>query len=169
MGLVVASKRKRPANMGRWLIEAPRQVRTSNREEGSMLIGRLVEASGLLKIFSLVRAAKLHMRGGRSSRMNGKMSSMVRLAEVSRLLVIFSVVRAASLPMRRGRSSQMNGKMSSVVGLLNIYSVVRAAKLHRPWRSPQMNWKMSSVVRLVEVSRLLMVFSVVRAAKLHMR
>ena len=51
-GLVVASKRRRPANVGRWLIEAPMQVRTSKREEGSMLIGRLVEASGLLKIFS---------------------------------------------------------------------------------------------------------------------
>ena len=50
MGLVVASKRRGPANVWRWLIEAPRQVRTSGREEGSMLIGRLVESSGLLKI-----------------------------------------------------------------------------------------------------------------------
>ena len=55
MGLVGTYKRRGPANVGRWLIEAPRHVRTSEREEGSMLIGRLVEASGLLKIFSVVR------------------------------------------------------------------------------------------------------------------
>ena len=108
MGLVVASKRRGPANVGRRLIEAPRQVRTCEREKGSMMIGRLVEASGLLKIFSVVRAARLHLRRGRSSQMNGKMSSVVRLVEVSRLLMIFSVVRAASLPMRRWRSSQLS-------------------------------------------------------------
>ena len=100
-GLVVASKRRRPANVGRWLIEAPRQVRTSKREE-AMLIGRLVEASGLLKIFSVVRAAKLHMKKWRSSQLNWKMSSVVRLVEASRLLMIFSVVRAAKLHLRRG-------------------------------------------------------------------
>ena len=61
-----------------------------------------------MKIFSVVRAAKLHMRRGRSSRMNEKVSSVVRLVEVSRLLMIFSVVRAASLPKRRWRSSQLN-------------------------------------------------------------
>ena len=79
MGLVVASKRRGPATVGRRLIEAPRQVRTSEREKGSMLVGRLVEASGLLKIFFVVRAAKLRMRKWRSSQLNGKMSSVVRL------------------------------------------------------------------------------------------
>ena len=54
---------------------------------------RLVEVSRLLMIFSVERAAKLHMRGGRSSRMNEKVSS---------------VVRAAGLPERRWRSSQLN-------------------------------------------------------------
>ena len=94
--------------MGRWLIEAPRQVRTSEREKGSMLMGRLVEASGLSKISPVVRAAKLHMKKWRSSQLNGKMSSVVRLVEASRLLMIFSVVRAASLPMRKWRSSQLS-------------------------------------------------------------
>ena len=50
-GLVVASKRRRPADVGRRLVEAPRQVR-------------------LLNIFSVVRAAKLHMRQWRSSQLN---------------------------------------------------------------------------------------------------
>ena len=50
MGLVVASKKSGAASVGRWLIEAPRQVRNSEREKGSMMIGRMVEASGLLKI-----------------------------------------------------------------------------------------------------------------------
>ena len=75
-----------PANVGRRLIEAPRQVRTSEREKGSMLVGRLVEASGLLK-----------------------MSSVVRLVEASGMLKMSSVVRAARLHLRRGRSSQLNG------------------------------------------------------------
>ena len=74
--------------MGRRLIEALRQVRTSERwvmdtsgrEEGSMLVGRLVKASGLLK-----------------------------MVEASRLLKMSSEVRAARLPLRRGRSSQLNG------------------------------------------------------------
>ena len=95
--------------MGRRLIEAPRQVRTSERENGSMLVRRLVEASGLLNISSVVRAARLHLRRGRSSQLNGKMSSVVRLVEASRLLKMSSVVRAAKLHMRRGRSSQLNG------------------------------------------------------------
>ena len=66
----------------RRLIEAPRQVGTSERwvmdtsgrEKGSMLVGRLVEASGLLK-----------------------MSSGDRLVGASRLLKMSSVVRAARL------------------------------------------------------------------------
>ena len=36
-----------------------------------MLVGRLVEAPGLLKMSSVVRAARLHLRRGRSSRLNG--------------------------------------------------------------------------------------------------
>ena len=109
MGLVVASKRRGPANVGRRLIEAPRQVRTPEREKGSILVGRLVEASGQLKIFSVVRAARLHLRRGWSSQLNGKMSSVVRLVEAFRLLMISSVVRAAKLHMRKWRSSQLNG------------------------------------------------------------
>ena len=73
-----------------------------------MLVGRLVGASGLLKIFSVVRAAKLHMRKWRSPQLNWKMLSVVRLVEASRLLMIFSVVRAANLQMRNWRSSQLN-------------------------------------------------------------
>ena len=92
--LVEASKRREPASVGRRLIEAPRQVRTSERwvmdtsgrEKGSLLVGRLVEASGLLK-----------------------MASGVRLVEASRLLKMSSVVRAARLHLRRERSSQLNG------------------------------------------------------------
>ena len=61
------------------LIEAPGLVRTSERwvvdtsgrEKGSMLVWRLVEASGLLKMSSVVRAARLHLRRGRSSQLNG--------------------------------------------------------------------------------------------------
>ena len=79
-----------------------------------MLVGRLVEASGLLKIFSVVMAARLHLRRGRSSQLNGKMSSVVGLVEASRLLMISSVVRAARLHMRKWRSSQLNWKMSLV-------------------------------------------------------
>ena len=108
MGLVVASNRRGPASVGRRLIEAPRQMRTSEREEGSMLVGRLVEPSRLLKIFSVARAARLYLRRGRSSQMNGKMSSVVRLVEASRLLMIFCVVRAANLPMRKWQSSQLS-------------------------------------------------------------
>ena len=75
-------------------MKPPRQVRTSEKwvmdtsgkEKGSMLVGKLVEASGLLK-----------------------MSSVVRLVEASRLLKMSSVVRAARLHLRRGRSSQLNG------------------------------------------------------------
>ena len=89
-GLVVASKRRRPANVGRRLVEAPRQVR-------------------LLNIFSVVRAAKLHMRQWRSPQLNWKMPSVVRLVEASRLLMIFSVVKAAKLRMRKWRSSPING------------------------------------------------------------
>ena len=72
-------------------------------------MGRLVEASGLLKIFPVVRAAKLRMRKWRSPQLNWKMSSVVRLVEVSRMLMIFSVVRAAKLRMRKWRSSPING------------------------------------------------------------
>ena len=70
---------------------------------------RLVEASRLLMISSVVRAAKLQMRKWRSSQLDGKKSSVMRLVEASRLLMIFSVVRAAKLPMRKWRSSQLNG------------------------------------------------------------
>ena len=66
-----------------------------------MLVGRLVEASGLLKNSSVVRAARLHLRRGRSSQLNGKMSSVLRLVEAYRLLMISSVVRAAKLHMRK--------------------------------------------------------------------
>ena len=115
--LVVASKRREPASVGRRLIKAPRQVRTSERwvmdtsgrEKGSMLVGRLVEVSGLLKISSVVRAARLNMRRGRSSQLNGKMSSVVRVVEASRLLKMFSLVRAARLQLRMRRSSQLIG------------------------------------------------------------
>ena len=94
VGLVMASKRREPASVEKRLIEAPGQVRTSERwvvdtsgrEKGSMLVGRLVEASGLLK-----------------------MSSVVRLVEASGMLKISFVVRAASLHLRRGRSSELNG------------------------------------------------------------
>ena len=80
--------------MEKRLIEAPGLVRTSERwvmdtsgrEKGSMLVGRLVKASGLLK-----------------------MSSVVRLVEASGLLKMSSVVRAARLHLRRGRSSRLNG------------------------------------------------------------
>ena len=64
-------------------------------------------APGLLKIFSVMRAAKLRMRKWRSSQLNGKMSSMVRLVEASRLLMISSVVRAAKLHLRKWRSFQL--------------------------------------------------------------
>ena len=83
----MASKRRKPANVGRWLIEA----------------------SGLLKIFSVVRAAKLRIRKWRSSQLNGKMSSVVRLVEAFRLLMIFSVVRVYKLRMRKWRSCPLNG------------------------------------------------------------
>ena len=86
MGLVVASKRRGPANVGRRLIEAPRQMRTSEREKTSMLVGRLVEASGLLKVSSVVRTARLHLRRG-SSRLDGW--------ELLLLLVVHVVVPAA--------------------------------------------------------------------------
>ena len=132
MGLVVAQKRRGPASVGRRLMEALRLVRTSERwvmdtsgrKKGSTLVGRLVEASGLLKNSSVVRAARLHLRRGRPSQFNGKISSVaklveasrllrissvVKLVEASRLLKISSVVRAAKLHMRRGRSSQLNG------------------------------------------------------------
>ena len=124
MGLVVVSKRRGPANVGRRLIEAPRQVRTSERKKGSMLVGRLVEASKLLKIFSEVRAARLHLRRGRSSQLDGKMSSVVRLVEASMLLMISSVVRAAKLHMRKWRSSQLNGW--ELLLLLIVHAVVSA-------------------------------------------
>ena len=79
VGLVVASKRREPASVEQRLIEAPGLVRTSERwvmdtsgrEKGSMLVGRLVEASRLLKMSSVVRAARLHLGRGRSSRLNG--------------------------------------------------------------------------------------------------
>ena len=79
VGLVVASKRRELASVEKGLIEALGQVRkcerwvmdTSGRKKGSMLVGRLVEASGLLKMSSAVRAARLHLRRGRSSRLNG--------------------------------------------------------------------------------------------------
>ena len=94
VGLVVVSKRRGAASVGRRLIEAPGLVRTSERwvvdtsgrEKGSMLMGRLMEASGLLK-----------------------MSSVMRLVEASGMLKMSSVVRAARLHLRRGRSSQLNG------------------------------------------------------------
>ena len=71
VGLVVASKRRGPASVGRRLIEALGVVRTSERwvvdtsgrEMASMLVGSMVEASGLLKVSSLVRATRL-LTGG---------------------------------------------------------------------------------------------------------
>ena len=102
MGLVVASKRRGPANVGRRLIEAPSQVRTSEREKGSMLVGRLVGSSGLLKMSSVVRAAKLHMRKWRSSQLNGwellllllKRGSLLDGWELLLLLIVHFVVPA---------------------------------------------------------------------------
>ena len=93
VGLVVASKRRKLANVRRRLIEAPRQVRTSERwvmdtsgrEKGSMLVGRLVEASGLLKNSSVVRAARLHMRKWLSSQLNGWELLLLLLKRGSRL------------------------------------------------------------------------------------
>ena len=107
--LVVASKRREPASVGRRLIEAPGLLRTyerwvmdtSGREKGSMLVGRLVKASGLLKMSSVVRLVE-------ASGML-KMSFVVRLVEASGMLKMSSVVRAASLHLRRGRSFQLNG------------------------------------------------------------
>ena len=46
---------------------------------------RLVEASRLLKISSVVRAAKLHMRRGRSSQLNGWELLLLLLKRGSRL------------------------------------------------------------------------------------
>ena len=94
VGLVVASTMRGPASVGRRLIEAPGLVRTSERwvvdpsgrEKASMLIRRLVEASGLLKVSSVVRAARLHLRRG-SSRLDGW--------ELLLLLVVHVVVPAA--------------------------------------------------------------------------
>ena len=79
VGLVVASKRSEPASVEKGLIEAPGLVRTSERwvvdtsgrEKASILVGKLVEASGLLKMSSVVRAARLHLRRGWSSQLNG--------------------------------------------------------------------------------------------------
>ena len=73
---------------------------TSGREKGSMLVGRLVEASGLLKMFSVVM-----------------------LVEASGMLKMSSVVRAARLHLRRGRSSRLNGWE---LRLLVVHVVVRA-------------------------------------------
>ena len=56
-------------------------METSGREKGSMLVGRLVEASGLLKMSSVVRAARLHLRKGRSSRLNGWEAAAVVVEE----------------------------------------------------------------------------------------
>ena len=97
--------------MGRRLIEAPGLVRTperwvvdtSGREKAIMLVGRLV-ASGLLKVSSLVRAARLHLRRG-SSQLDGlvlllllllrKGSSRLDGWELLLLLVAHVVVPAA--------------------------------------------------------------------------
>ena len=40
---------------------------TSEREKAFMLVGRLVEVSGLLKVSSVVRATRLHLSKGRSN------------------------------------------------------------------------------------------------------
>ena len=111
VGLVVASKRREPASVEKRLIEAPGLVRTSERwvvdtsgrEKGSMLVGRLVEASGLLKMSSVVRAARLHLRRGRPSQLNGwelllllllKRGSRLDGWELLLLLVVHVVVPA---------------------------------------------------------------------------
>ena len=57
---------------------------TSGREKGSMLVGRLVETCGLLKISFVVRAARLHLRRGRSSQLNWR--------ELLLLLIVHFVV-----------------------------------------------------------------------------
>ena len=96
VGLVVASER--------WVMD------TSGREKGSMLVGRLVETSGLLKMSSVVGLVE-------ASGML-KMSSVVRLVEASGMLKMSSVVRAARLHLRRGRSSQLNGWELLLLSLL---------------------------------------------------
>ena len=79
----------------RWVVD------TSGREKGSMLVGRLVEASGLLKMSSVVRLV------GASGML--KMSFVVRLVEASGMLKMSFVVKAVRLHLRSGRSSQLNG------------------------------------------------------------
>ena len=68
-----------------------------------MLVGRLLEASGLLKVSSVVRAARLHLRRGRSSRLNGLVLLLLLLRmwssrldgwELLLLLVVHVVVPA---------------------------------------------------------------------------
>ena len=111
--------------MGRRLInEAPVLVKTSERwvldtserEKGSMLVGRLVEASGLLKMSSVVwlveASGMLKMSSVvRLVEASGmlKIPFVVRLVEASGMLKMSFVVRAARLHLRRGRSSQLNG------------------------------------------------------------
>ena len=90
--------------MKRWVRTSERRVMdTSGREKGSMLVGRLVEASGLLKMSSVVRAARLHLRRGRSSQLNGwvlllllllKRGSRLDGWELLLLLVVVVVVPA---------------------------------------------------------------------------
>ena len=62
VGLVVVSKRRGPASVGRRMIEAPGLVRTSERWVVDTS-GR-EKASIMLKVSSLVRAARLHLRRG---------------------------------------------------------------------------------------------------------
>ena len=77
--------------MGRQLIEVPGLVgtserwvvATSERDKASMLVGRLVEASGLLKVSSMMRAARLHLR---------RESSRLNMWELLLLLVVHVVV-----------------------------------------------------------------------------
>ena len=62
--------------MGRRLVEVPELVRTSERwvvdisgrEKSSVLVGRLVESSGLLKVSSMMKAARLHLGASRLNR-----------------------------------------------------------------------------------------------------
>ena len=83
-------------------MKPPGRCGPSEREEGSMLLGRLVEASGLLKIFSVVRAASLPMRRWRSSELSWwellllllNRGSLLDRWELLLLLIIHFVVAA---------------------------------------------------------------------------
>ena len=78
---------------------------TSGRKKVSMLVGRLVEASGLLTVSFVVRAARLHLRRG-SSKLDGLVLLLLLLLlrrgssrldgwELLLLLVVHVVVPAA--------------------------------------------------------------------------